>query len=412
MKRLLLALALVVILPASPARAADESIAIVADRVYASPTAEPLLKATVIVTAGKIAAVGATGKVKVPPGARVVKAKGMTLLAGYWNSHVHFIDPRVLNAATRPAAELTAYLEDMLTSRGTVHAFEIATLDFGNTLALRERIRKGEVTGPEIYTTGVPFVGPNGTPGYLPGVKLPEFSDPKEVRAFVRKQLDAGADAVKFWSVSPTMQGEVQVAGDVARAAVDEAHRSKKPVFAHPTTVEGVRLAAEYGVDVLAHVSPDHQEGWTPELIALLKSRNVAVTPTMKLFRIDPERQGAPPAVVKQLMDIAGKELGQYSRAGGTILFGTDVGYIPDHDTSEEFALMSKAGLSFAQILASLTTAPAAKFGHAAHTGKVEPGMDADLVLVEGDPKADVSAFSAVRLAMLRGKVIYRAKGF
>jgi len=208
------------------------------------------------------------------------------------------------------------------------------------------------------------------------------------------------------------LKGPVRVAPDVARAAVDEAHRSKKPVFAHPTSVEGVRLAAEYGVDVLAHVSPDNMEGWTPDLIALLKSRNVAVTPTLKLFHFDPERQGASAAITQQLMDIAGKQLGQYSRAGGTILFGTDVGYVTDFDTREEFALMSKAGMSFAQILASLTTAPAAKFGHAARTGRVEPGMDADLVLVGGDPRTDVGAFSDVRLAVLRGTVIYRAKGF
>ena len=398
---------------AFPVQAADASIAIVVDRLYPSPSGEPLSNATVVVTDGKIVAVGETGRVAIPPGARVVEAKGMSLMAGFWNSHVHFIDPKFANAATLPAPQLAAQLEDMLTSRGFVHVFEIATLHLENSLALRDRVRKGEVTGPDIYTTGVPFVGPDGTPGYLPGVKLPEFSVPSEVRAFVRRQLDAGADGVKFWSISPTFKkGLVRVPADVARAAVDEAHRSGKPVFAHPTTVEGVRLAAEYGVDVLAHVSPENIEGWTPEVIALLKSRNVAVTPTLKLFRFDPERQGAPPDVTRNLMEIAGKQLGQYSRAGGTILFGTDVGYVTDFDVREEFSLMSKAGMDFRQILASLTTAPAAKFGHATHTGRVEPGMDADLVLVAGDPRADAVAFGDVRLAMLRGKVLYRAKGF
>jgi hypothetical protein len=77
-----------------------------------------------------------------------------------WNSHVHFVGPKFANAATLPALQLVAQLEDMLTSRGFVHVFEIATFDLENTLALRERIRKGELTGPDIYTTRVPFVGP------------------------------------------------------------------------------------------------------------------------------------------------------------------------------------------------------------------------------------------------------------
>jgi imidazolonepropionase-like amidohydrolase len=389
------------------AEAAADVIAIIADRVYVSPGAEPLKNATVLVSGGKIRSVSATA-IALPAGARVIEAKGMSLMSGFWNSHVHFIDPRIGNAATRPAAELNAYLGEMLNSRGFVHVFETATFNLGNSLALRARIRKGEVTGPDILTTGVPFVGPDGTPGYLPGMKLPEFSDPKEVRAFVRRQLGAGADGVKFWSVSPTLKGPVRVPADVARAAVDEAHRSGKPVFAHPTSAEGVRLAAEYGVDVLAHSSPDD---WSPELIALLKSRNVALIPTLKLFRFDPERQGAPAEVVRQLMDGAVKQLAAYSSAGGTILFGTDVGYVTDHDTREEFALMGKSGMSFAQILASLTTAPAARFGRAAHTGRVEPGMDADLVLVMGDPRADLRALGDVRLSFLRGKILYRAKG-
>ena len=213
----------------------------------------------------------------------------------------------------------------------------------------------------------------------------------------------------KFWSVSPT-EGPGGVPAYRARRRGRGAPPAK-PAFAHPTTVEGVRLAAEYGVDVLAHVSPETMDGWTPDVIALLKSRNVAVTPTLKLFRFDPERQGAPAEVVRKLMDGAARQLAAYSSAGGTILFGTDVGYVTDHDTREEFALMGKSGMSFAQILASLTTAAAAKFGHSAHTGRVEPGMDADLVLVAGDPRADVRALGDVRLSVLRGKILYRAKG-
>jgi imidazolonepropionase-like amidohydrolase len=389
------------------AAAADEVIAIIAERVYTSPGAEPLKNATVLVSGGKVRSVSESAAA-LPAGARVIEAKGMSLMAGFWNSHVHFIDPKV---ATRQRARPRSSMRIWRTCspRAASCTCSRPPRSISRT---RSRCASASARARSRARTSsrwaFPSSGPDGTPGYLPGMKLPEFSDPKEVRAFVRKQLDAGADGVKFWSVSPTLKGPVRVPADVALAAVDEAHRSGKPVYAHPTSAEGVRLAAEYGVDVLAHSSPDE---WGPELVALLKSRNVALVPTLKLFRFDPERQGVPADMVRKIMEGAGKQLAAYSGAGGTILFGTDVGYVTDLDTREEFALMGQAGMSFAQILASLTTAPAAKFGRAARTGRVEAGMDADLVLVAGDPRADVRALGDVRLSILRGKIVYRAKG-
>ena len=85
-------------------------------------------------------------------------------------------------------------------------------------------------------------------------------------------------------------------------------------------------------------------------------------------------------------------EVHDYAAAGGQILFGTDVGYIDVYDTTEEYRLMS-AALDWRKILASLTTAPSARFGFAAHKGRIAKGMDADLVLLDGDPAKDPAAF-------------------
>jgi imidazolonepropionase-like amidohydrolase len=82
------------------------------------------------------------------------------------------------------------------------------------------------------------------------------------------------------------------------------------------------------------------------------------------------------------------QELKTYSDAGGQILFGTDVGYIDQFDTAEEFQLMS-AGMSFQLIVASLTTNPATCFGYSSHSGRIVKGMDADLVVLDGDPARD-----------------------
>jgi imidazolonepropionase-like amidohydrolase len=87
------------------------------------------------------------------------------------------------------------------------------------------------------------------------------------------------------------------------------------------------------------------------------------------------------------------QRLKAFSQAGGQVLFGTDVGCIEKFDTSEEFAWMSRAGMNFRQILASLTTNPATHFGYSSHSGRIAKGMDADLVILDGDPERDVTAF-------------------
>jgi imidazolonepropionase-like amidohydrolase len=95
-----------------------------------------------------------------------------------------------------------------------------------------------------------------------------------------------------------------------------------------------------------------------------------------------------------------------FAAAGGVLLFGTDVGYRPEYDPTPEHRLLARAGLAFAARLAMLTTAPARRFGDA-HTGTVAPGMDADLVVLDGDPTSDPAAFARVRCTLRRGDVIY-----
>ena len=118
-------------------------------------------------------------------------------------------------------------------------------------------------------------------------------------------------------------------------------------------------------------------------------------------------RRESPEEFNKGMNTVVLPQLRAFSEAGGQILFGTDAGYIEQFDTSEEFVWMSRAGLSFRQILASLTTNPAERFGYATHSGRIAKGMDADLVVLRGDPAQDVTAFSKVRYTIRRGKIIH-----
>jgi imidazolonepropionase-like amidohydrolase len=106
-------------------------------------------------------------------------------------------------------------------------------------------------------------------------------------------------------------------------------------------------------------------------------------------------------------MEKAAGQLKVFSDAGGQVLFGTDVGYTDHVETAEEFLWMSRAGMSFEQILASLTTNPADRFGYSQRSGRIAKGRDADLVVLRDDPQHDVTAFSRVRYTIRRGEIIY-----
>lgn len=388
----------------------NEVFAFVGARVYVSPYDSPLVDGVVVVANGTISQVGGKDAVQVPRDARIIDCNGKTLTAGFWNSHVHFIEAKWNDAAGLEAPVLTSQLESMLTRYGFVYVFETATFKRATTLALRRRIARGEVDGPTIYTTGVPFVPPNGTPAYLAPleIQLPEVATAADAERLVRAEIGAGSDGIKFWTASPvSMSTVLTIPVGVARHAIAIAHELRRPVFAHPTNVAGVRIAAQSGVDVLAHTSPDNLEEWSEELVEALKAANIALTPTLKLYQWDPARQGLPPAMVEKVVNTAVQQLRQYSAAGGTVLFGTDVGYVTDYDPTAEYLLMRRAGLDFRQILASLTTAPAGKFGAADRTGAIRPGMDADLVVLGSDPAAHLEAFADVQFVYAKGRRIY-----
>jgi imidazolonepropionase-like amidohydrolase len=136
----------------------------------------------------------------------------------------------------------------------------------------------------------------------------------------------------------------------------------------------------------------------------------MALTPTLTLFDVEARKRNASPERIEQVMERAARQLKTFSQAGGQVLFGTDVGYIDQFDTAEEFTWMSRAGMNFQQILASLTTNPAKRFGYADHSGRIAQGMDGDLVVLFADPAKDATAFSKVHYTIRGGKVIYSKK--
>jgi predicted amidohydrolase YtcJ len=165
-------------------------------------------------------------------------------------------------------------------------------------------------------------------------------------------------------------------------------------------------VALKSGVDILAHTAPMGGT-WMPDLAQRIKAAHMALIPTLTLFEVEYKKFGGTPEEIADTIRVASQQVKSYSDAGGQILFGTDVGYTDYFDTSEEFTLMSRAGLTWQQILATLTTNPAERFGYSTHSGRIAKGFDADLVVLSADPAQDVTAFSKVAFTIRSGKILF-----
>jgi imidazolonepropionase-like amidohydrolase len=233
-------------------------------------------------------------------------------------------------------------------------------------------------------------------------VRNAEISDPSQVPEAARRLLDAGTDGIKV-HLQPPRPPNAPFPVSGIQAAVNEAHRAGKPVFVHPNSGADVLAAVNAGVDVVAHTTP-FSGPWDESIVAAMKEHRVALIPTLTVWK-DALRHDRV-STQEQSVRTAVGQLRTWVAAGGTVLFGNDLGAV-GYDPSEEYALMGEAGMSFRQILASLTTAPAERFGTSAQLGRIARGLTADLTVLRGDPSKDVRALAAVQYTLRDGKIIY-----
>ncbi len=380
--------------------------AIVGVTIFTEPGARPIEDGVIIISGSTIQAIGRRAVTTVPRSARVVECAGCAAFAGFWNSHVHF-GVGGPGATLPPAAAIQAGLDSMLLRYGFVHVLDTGS-NLGATVALRRRIDSGELPGPEIRTAGFPFAPPNGSPFYIAPLKLPELRSPAVVADSVAARVAGGADAIKIFAASPAELGKPPVMMDraVIRAVVEAAHARGRLVAAHPTTNAGALGAIEAGVDILLHTTPDGDEPWDRAFLDRAVAAKISLTPTLKLWKWELERAHRPAELVTQFVGLAQGQLRAFVAAGGDVLFGTDVGYMTDYDPSDEYRFMQAAGMSLDQILASLTTNPARRFG-VEKSGKLAPSYQADLVLTSRVPAGDLAALAEVRFAWRAGRQVW-----
>jgi imidazolonepropionase-like amidohydrolase len=293
-------------------------------------------------------------------------------------------------------------MQEMLTRWGFTSVWDLGS-DPSNSLALRRRVDAGELAGPRILLTGNIFPK-GGHPVYLPTqLQLPEAATPEEAAQMARADLQMGLDGMKLFTGVFMGPGRPVVNMDtaVAKAAVDVTRAEGKPVFAHPQNRRGVDVVLDSGVNVLAHSVPT-EAGYTIEQLARFKSQGTALIPTLSLWTtVTPD-----PAIVGRLMESGIAQLKAFSANGGVVLFGTDVGFTSLYDTTAEFEQMQRA-ITAREVLASLTTNPAQYFG-ATKKGRVEVGLDGDLVVLDADPSTDARNLAKVAYTIRGGNIIYQ----
>ena len=405
----------------SQTRSTGAPLAVVGATIHTSPTDEPIRNGVVLVEGAKIVAVGRRGSVRIPQGTNVIDAAGSTVTAGFWNSHVHFLERMWMDPAKIPASDLTRQFQMMLTQYGFTSVFDIWS-SWENTRQLRERVESGDVSGPRIRATG-PAIFPRGsattayleiappaqwaTLGFMPHdrILLPRVAEAAETAEIARKLLDAGADGLKMYVAFPGRDGGM-VPDGVIQALVKEGHSRGKPVFVHPTTTDGLMASVRAGVDVLAHTTP--QSGpWNEAVLSAMSQARVALIPTLSFWRYQVRHERI--SAADNVEESAIGQLRSWVAIGGEVLYGTDLGWVTEYDPTGEYVLMAKAGMTFSQILASLTTAPARRFGDSDRLGRIAPGLTADLTILRSDPSKDIRALSAVDYTIRDGKVIYRS---
>lgn len=391
----------------SPSRP-NTHFALTGATVYVSPAESPIHDGVVLIQGGKIFAVGSRSRLQIPQSAEVLDCSGLVITAGLWNSHVHFFERKWSDVSAIPAAELTRQLQDMLTRFGFTSVFDTGSM-WENTRRLRDRIESGEVLGPRIRSTGEGLVPPGAFPSdqilsMMGSMKFPapDISTESQAASAARKLLDEGVDGIKLFASSPR---SAPLAESVMRAAVAEAHRVNKPVFVHPNSAADVLSAVHAGVDVIAHTTPSSGP-WDENLLAAMKDRRVALTPTLTLWKYYARHDRA--SAQDKIVNTELSQLHSWLALDGAVLFGTDLGAV-EYDPTEEYLLMSEAGMDFRQILASLTTAPAERFGDADNLGRIAAGFQADLAVFGQDPSSSIRALADVRYTIRAGKLIYRA---
>lgn len=394
-------------------------------------TGKPAIQnAVVVVTDNMITAVGTTGQVQIPTGAKIIDLGDATLMPGFIDAHTHVIG-RILGDPVGQAAVVKDF-QSFGAILGTRNANNILLAGFTtirnvgapnfDDMALRKAINEGWVPGPRMQSAGHSLGITGGhcdENGFKPdlierGIKEGIANGPDEVRAAVRYQVKYGADVIKTCATGGVLSegdavGATQYTFEELKAMVDEATKLDRKVAAHAHGTEGIKIAVRAGVSSIEHGSFLDEEGarmmvdkgtyLVPTLMAGEAVEKLAKSGVLK--GLIAEKAFAAAAAMRNGIRIAVKNKVK-------IALGTDSAVIPHGTNGHEFTLMVEwGGLTPMESIVAGTMGGATLLGWEKKIGSLEVGKFADIAAVSGDPLRDIHKMESTVFVMKNG-VIYK----
>jgi imidazolonepropionase-like amidohydrolase len=402
----------------------------------------PIQNAVVVIEGARIQAVGTRGTVTYPPHARVIKADGMTVLPGLIDAHIHSLD----------------FFPQLFLHFGVTTVYDLSNpTDW--IIAQRDALRKGRIKGPRMFVTGEIIDGPDASEDRRDEYRSHVHS-PDQARTFARSLLKRGVDALKVYQ---------NLTPELLQPVVEEAHRAGTEAVGHSSDAnDAIRAGLKFieHTTPIAHATigdpetlkamdagrlptpeADMNPALFPPLIDLMLKNGVYYNPTITRVAINalPKRNqwyaeaaqllGQPdyrfiPAARREVWlqtaknpradtdPRAGEGLRKtqefirlYAQAGGRIIAGPDSG--PSSGPANmaglamhvEMEALVDAGLTPMQALQS-STKWAADLLHKQDLGTIAPGKTADVILIDGDPLADIRTTRKIRTVIMDGKVV------
>lgn len=428
------AASIVVALTLAAPAAAQPVTAIRAGRLLDVKTGSVIEKAVVLVSGGRITAVGP--EVVVPADATVIDLSRYTVLPGLIDAHTHLLqnysgtlggdDPNMVLTVAQLGTVRRALLGTKM-GREDLESGITTVRDLGNSgvngdVALRDAINDGWVTGPRIVAStralsaaGGQFGGLAAEVQALIANEYVVISNQDEARRAVRQAFYDGADVIKVI----VNAGPRVVSLEEMKAIVEEASRVGRKVAAHAIGDTATRIAAEAGVASIEHAYtvPD-------DVLAMMAKKRIFLVPTdypAESYTAvggssgdSVEQQQRRAAAAAQFAKNNAARLMRAVKAGVPIAFGSDAYYQFPGKTRGEASHQTlhayhAAGMSPLQVIQAATINAAELLGWQARIGTIEQGKLADIIAVEGDPLAGVDALDAVRFVMKDGVVVRAA---
>jgi imidazolonepropionase-like amidohydrolase len=386
-------------------------------------TGKTLTNQAIVIEGGKIVGVGPDSGGAADATTTVIDLSSETVLPGLIDAHTHLtFNPRFgydTLAISVPREALIGAKNARVTLLAGFTSVRNVGANAFSDVALRDAINAGDVPGPRIDASG-PALGITG--GHCDNNLLPyEYHATEEgvadgvenVQHKVREVIKYGADVIKICATGGVLslgddpQHSQYTQAELA-AIVADAHRLGRKVAAHAHGAEGIRWAAEAGIDSIEHGSYIDDAA-----IAAMKQHGTYLVPTLYLgdwFLENAPKTGVPPqmlAKAQAVMPAARKNIAHAFASGVKVGFGTDAAVYPHGLNAHEFAVMVKLGLTPLQSIQAATVNDADLLGWSDKVGVIEPNHFADIIAVDGDPLQDVTTLERVKFVM-KGGVVYK----